>query len=439
MGTEVEYAAILTTHSEGRVNASATGRYVVSAHPAALGALGIRTYGIPEDGMLSNGARLYNDHGHPEYSTPECKDLLTLLACEKAGERLMQACVEACADTLPQGAALTLLKINTDHAGRTWGCHENYLVTPDLFDRLILEPRPELYGALVPFLVTRQLISGSGRVGGEEGWRGYQLSQRADFIQTVLGPDTTRQRPIVNSRDEPLADGLRFRRLHLVMGDSNMSEYATYLKLGLTRLILRMLGDHALACSLELRDPVAAMQSVSRRPEEPLLLDCGYERTARELQVEFLEMAGAYLARAGADSEETALVEEWGRTLDAMAKDPMSLCDRLDWAIKLAFLESVRADAKVDWDHPLLQELDFRYHDICPERSIYQSLASSGAVRSFPLLEAGVRRHMVEPPKDTRARERVDVLRGQTGFASVDWDHVVCEAGRFQWADPTAY
>jgi proteasome accessory factor A len=436
MGVEVEYAVVVAGAGL-QIDPRRVANDIVSTHPSALAEFGVRSHGSLVDGMLTNGARLYDDAGHPEYSTPECSSPATLVACEKAGERMIWACVEAYAASLPPKWRLTLLKNNTDYFARTWGCHENYLVTPHLFEQLTMLSGPELTSGLVPFLATRQLIAGAGRVGGEGGWIGYQLSQRADFICTLIGLDTTRDRPIVNTRDEPLADRRYFRRLHLVVGDSNMSEFAMYLKAGTTRLVLRMLENCALPFTFELKDPVAAVQAISRNPWEPVELADGRHRTACEIQMEFAETAAKYLARTGADTEDLDVLEHWSETLDLAVNDPSRLGDRLDWAIKLSFLDSIRSAGSPEWNDPLLREIDLRYHDLSPGRGIYHELARNGAVRCFPSIDTEIASRMRDPPADTRANARVEALREQARIEELDWDHLVCAAGRFEWPDPT--
>lgn len=434
VGVEVEYATVVT--GAGRnVDPRPLASSLVAAHRESLSRMGVHSYGAPADGMLTNGARLYDDAGHPEYSTPECSSLTTLVASEKAGECLMWSCAEASAALLPPEWQLTLLKNNTDGAGRTWGCHENYLVSPFLFKRLTVHGGPELTAGLAPFLASRQLISGAGRVGGERGWSGYQLSQRADFIYTLLGLDTTHDRPIVNTRDEPLADPRRFRRLHIVLGDSNMSEFSIYLKMGTTRLVLRMLENRALPFAFELKDPVAAVHAVSRNPWCVIELADGRRRTACEIQLELAEAAARYVARTG-DREDQALLECWCETLDLIENDPAQLSDRLDWAIKLALFEGGTPGDSVNWEDPCIRELDLRYHDLSPEHGVYRQLEDTGAVRHLPGLDAEIALRMKDPPADTRASARVAALREQAGIKELDWDYIVCATGRLEWPDP---
>jgi proteasome accessory factor A len=435
VGTEVEYLAIVECSEP--VDPRKIAAMIVRSHPIALAPLGVVSYGNPADGMLSNGARLYDDLGHPEYSTPECRDLFTLVACEKAGERLLQACCQSVSETLPDGWKLSLYKNNTDHAGHTWGGHENYLVSPVFFERLIQRQEHDLVGVLATFLATRQLIGGSGRVGGEGGWTGYQLSQRADFIQTVIGLETTRCRPIINTRDEPHADGTRFRRLHVVLGDTNLSEFALYLKVGTTRLILQVLEDYSLKDLPVLADPVTAMRQISRDPGRLLSMEGGVRYSAADIQSAYAEKILDCLSRATLSLEDQNVISSWGDVIDALKHDLFSLHDRLDWAIKYAFLEDVRQQENIDWSASLIQELDIRYHDIHPDRSLFYKLQNEGFVHRM-VDERQIEHHLVHPPEDTRARVRTSSLEQYCdGLSSVDWERMVSKQGRFEWPDPT--
>ena len=437
-GTEVEYAVVVEGLGGKTVEPKQMGKKVVASHPSALLNLGVSSYGTSADGMLSNGARLYDDMGHPEYSTPECRDLDVLVACEKGGERLMEACCDAASASMPDGEEIALYKNNTDHAGHTWGSHENYLVSPQLFDSLIIRREAELHTALIPFLVTRQLFSGAGRVGGEGGWKGYQLSQRTDFICAPIGLETTGRRPIVNTRDEPLADGARFRRLHLIMGDANMSEFSIYLKIGTTRLVLRLLEESGWNENLALRDPVRAMREVSRDFSGQLELENGRRSSPLDVQYSCLDAVNAYLTKFGASGEEESVLAAWSEVLDGLRSDWWSLADRLDWAIKLAFLESIRADESLEWDAPLLKELDIRYHDVRQHKGIFNQLVSEGTVWRLESSDCLIDHYSVHPPANTRASVRAEHLRDNAGhLAQVDWDHLISDAGRLDWPDPT--
>lgn len=450
-GLEVEYAAVLSGAPRGQVDPRALSRLIVAQHQTVLAALDVQTYGSPYDGMLSNGARLYDDLGHPEYATPECREVATLVACQSAGDRLMAACGRAVASDLPAGARLALLKNNINHAGCTWGCHENYLVSPALFEELTQGRGVHFYEALVPFLVTRSVFAGAGRPGGNDGMVGYQLAQRADFVHSLLGLETTYDRPIVNTRDEPLADRHRYRRLHLVLGDANMSEYTTFLKVGTTRLILRMLEEDGWQSDLALAEPVSALRQVSRDPLTGLALSNGKRLRAADLQSECLEQAAAFLAREGGSPEEQSVLVEWENVLKALPSDlatafgrgeaagGLLLGDRLDWAIKLVLLDGLRLDAKLGWDASELKELDLRYHDICIECGLFFALQSHGLVQR-PFVDDGqVAHYQIHPPDNTRARIRVEAMREHAdSLMRVDWDRLITTDGMYLWPDPVA-
>ncbi|MBN1450337.1 MAG: proteasome accessory factor PafA2 family protein [Anaerolineales bacterium] len=436
-GIEVEYALVIEGGGGEKIDPRPMTVQMVAQYPSVFPGLNILSCGSATDAMLSNGARFYDDLGHPEYSTPECGDLTSLVACDKAGELLMRACCETMRDRLPEGWIPTLYKNNTDYAGHTWGCHENYLISSSLFEKLIVQRGPELYQALIPFLTSRQIISGAGRVGGENGWIGYQLSQRADFIRTAIGLETTTNRPIVNTRDEALADRSRFRRLHLVMGDTNLAEFSTFLKIGTTRLVLRMLEQGFYPDHLALRDPVAAFQSVSRNPFAPVSIYGDDVVTAVDIQSAFLEMVIRFLDHSPADDEDRRVTVEWSSLLDAMRTDPLALGSKLDWAIKLAFLETIREQEGIGWDASLLKAFDIRYHNIHPGSSLFYTLQSQNRIQSILTDDSLVAHCMTNPPSNTRAHIRAQAIRDHHDQPlRVDWDYMDGPAGRLDWTDP---
>ena len=379
------------------------------------------------DRCLPNGARLYNDHGHPEYSTPECRWLFELVAHDCAGERLLLECA---ARRASEGHPLALYKNNTDYHGFSYGCHENYLVSREL-------PAEDLISGLLPFLVTRQIFAGGGKVGieGESAAaQVFQLSQRADFVTTIASVDTLSQRPILNTRDEPHADERRYRRFHNIVGDANMSRYATALKVGTTSLVLSCL-EGGWRPALQLRDPVRAVKDISRDPslEWHLPLGDGSRTTAVEIQRHYLRAAQQVLSELAAD-EQWAL-QEWEHVLDLLERDPLSLGDRLDWAIKRKMLEQFAEAAERPATHGWLQSLDLEYHNIDPARGLF--FAASGAPEQELASEQAVDRAMSQPPQDTRAGLR-GLLVGRHGRAvkMLSWGRVCLSVdGREQAVD----
>jgi proteasome accessory factor PafA2 len=387
--------------------------------------------------ILTNGARLYVDHAHPEYSSPEVSGPLDAVRWDRAGELVMLASVRALASTsaMPD---VSLYKNNVDGKGATYGTHENYLV-----DRAV--PFAELAARLIPFFVTRQVFTGAGRVGlgqrGEEA--GFQLSQRADYIEAEIGLETTLRRPIVNTRDEPHADPARWRRLHVIIGDANLLEVATYLKLGTTSLVLWVLecavGDGPAAAAaraavhvldrLTLRDPVEAVHTVSHdlTLSEPLELEDGRRLTALEVQRECLAAVSSVLdAAGGAPDEETRdVVDRWTSLLERLGTDPASCAREVEWLAKLRLLEGMRRRDHLDWDHPRLAAVDLQWSDVRPERGLYHRLVAAGAVEHLVRAE-DVEEAVGHPPHDTRAFFRGEVIaRYGSQVSAASWDSVI--------------
>src|SRR5262245_47448484 len=317
--------------------------------------------------ILTNGARLYVDHAHPEYSGPECTEPLAAVLWDKAGERVMEEAA-AQASAVPGTAPIQLYKNNTDNKGASYGCHENYLMSR-------ATPVAEIVRFLTPFFVTRQVICGAGRVGrGADGREeGFQISQRADFFEVEVGLETTLKRPIINTRDEPHADPEKYRRLHVIIGDANLSEISTYLKLGSTALVLAMIEDRFLAADLGIESPVAELRAISHDPScrHLVVLRDGRRMTAVQLQLEYLDVARKYTEdRFGADVDDMTrdVLDRWESVLGRLAEDPMLTAKELDWVAKLELLEGYRTRDRLSWGHPRLQLVDLQYSDVRPER-----------------------------------------------------------------------
>ena len=373
--------------------------------------------------ILTNGARLYVDHAHPEYSSPEVTNPADAVLWDRAGQAIM---VEAAARASELGPfPIQLYKNNTDNKGASYGCHENYLMRRSTAFADIVRD-------LTPFFVTRQVFTGTGRVGiGQEGrGQGFQLSQRADFFEVPVGLETTLKRPIINTRDEPHADPERYRRLHVIVGDANLCEYATWLKMGTTSLVLAVIEAGALGEDLSLDDPVAQMHAVSHDPGlgHRLALRDGRWLTALEVQRRYLAAARSLVgdsAAARADAETEAVLAGWAEVLDGLAEDPRTVADRVDWVAKLSLLDGYRRRDGLDWDSPRLQLVDLQYSDIRPERGLAERLERAGRLRRLTTPE-GVRRAMEFPPEDTRAYFRGECLRRyRDSVAAASWDAVV--------------
>lgn len=379
--------------------------------------------------VLTNGARYYVDHAHPEFSTPETTNPRDCVLWDKAGEAILKASVDRAADVLPAGARVHVYKNNSDGKGNSYGTHENYLV-----DREV--PFSRLSASLIPFFCTRQVFCGAGKVGSEEpGVEGveYQLTQRADFIEAEVGLETTLKRPIVNTRDEPHADPERYRRLHVILGDANMCEVATFLKVGTTALVLLAIEDDALDPEpFELASPIEAIKAISRDPSlrEPVELADGRRATALELQWEYLEAIKGYLkTRAPEEVTEAEWPEEvvsrWEYVLTALEGDPRSLARELDWVAKLEMLEAYQDRHGLGWDSPKLRLIDLQYHDVSTERGLYNRLLDSGRVERIVGPDE-VDRAMTTPPGDTRAFFRGSCLSRYTeSLVAASWDGLI--------------
>src|SRR5215213_407719 len=375
--------------------------------------------------ILTNGARLYVDHAHPEYSTPEVTTPRDVVLWDKAGEQVMAEAARRAA-RVPGTSAIQLYKNNTDGKGASYGAHENYLM-----DRKT--PFIEIIRGLIPFFVTRQVFAGAGRVGiGVEGrTQGFQLSQRADFFEVEVGLETTLKRPIINTRDEPHADADKYRRLHVIIGDANLAELSTYLKVGTTSLVLAMIEAKALPNDLALEEPVAELQAISHDPSLTHLvrLRDGRRMTAIEVQQAYLEYAEKFVDGSG-DDQTTDVLRQWAQVLDDLSDDPMRCADRLDWPAKLRLLEGFRSRDGLSWGDSRLQAIDLQYSDVRPEKGLYHRLVARGSMRRL-LTDDEVARAMTTPPSDTRAFFRGECLRRYPAqVAAASWDSVVFDVGR---------
>jgi proteasome accessory factor PafA2 len=380
--------------------------------------------------ILPNGARLYVDHAHPEYSSPEVTNPLDIVRWDKAGELVMLEAVRRVATMPGVNAPINLYKNNTDNKGASYGAHENYLCSRDT-------PFASLVRHLVPFFVTRQVICGAGRVGiGQDGrTAGFQISQRADFFEVEVGLETTLKRPIVNTRDEPHADADRYRRLHVIIGDANLAEISTYLKLGTTALVLAMIEANFLGDDLTIAQPVRELHDVSHDAslQHAITLSDGRTITALDLQGEYLDRARKFVDdREGdaADEQTRDVLARWESVLTRLASDPMQLAGELDWVAKLRLLTGYRDRDGLDWDSSRLQLVDLQYSDIRPEKGLYHRLVQRGAMTT--LLEPEAARAAVDAaPEDTRAYFRGECLRRYgTSVAAASWDSVIFDVGR---------
>jgi len=361
---------------------------------------------VRADRALANGARLYNDHGHPEYSTPECTSVLDALAADRAGERILAELAAVRSADLG-GKAVSLFKNNTDFHGASYGTHESYLSRRDVsFDRLL--------EGLLPFLATRPIFAGSGKVGTERPGApkiDFQISQRADFLTTLASVDTLHNRPLVNTRDEPHADPRHWRRVHVICGDANLCDLAGFLKLGTTLAVLRLIEDGWTPEQWALADPVVAQRTIAADPTltARVGLRDGSSATAIEIQ---RAIAGAARTRlAGFSPETDHVLDEWETLLDRLATDPLSCADSVDWVAKYSLLDAFRDAEGMRWEDPALQSLDLAYHDIDPDVGLWHGLDQEGAIRRL-VPETAVENALERAPEGSfRALVRGEAIR----------------------------
>ncbi len=383
---------------------------------------------MKSDLVLSNGARFYNDHTHPEYSTPECRSVTDLVAHDRAGELIVWEATRRRNRQLEaagQPGDVSVYKNNTDFHGHSYGCHDNYLLPRSV-------PFERIASGLMPFLISRQILVGAGKTGVESSnghIRGrYQISQRADFVETELSVNTMHNRPVVNTRDEPHADPSRFRRLHLILGDANMAEYSTALKVGTTRAVLELIVRNA-APDVAVEQPVEAVKTISQDLDLKVgvRLRDGRVFTALDLQAVYLDAARRTLE--GADPEMDWVLREWAATLAALTGEQSSLRGRVDWITKRWLLETFAADAKVEPDDPWLVSLDLAYHHLDPARGLFRGLDGDGGAVRVSAPDA-VERAVHHAPSDTRAAIRgLCVTRFADEVESMQWGVIAAKTG----------
>ncbi|MFP5219348.1 MAG: Pup--protein ligase, partial [Actinomycetes bacterium] len=416
-GIENEYGVTCTFRGQRRLSPDEVARYLFRR---------VVSWGRSSNVFLRNGARLYLDVGsHPEYATPECDSAVDLVTHDKAGERILEGLlVDAERRLREEGIAgdIYLFKNNTDSAGNSYGCHENYLVgRHGEFTRLA--------DVLIPFLVSRQIIAGAGKVLQTPRGAVYCVSQRAEHIWEGVSSATTRSRPIINTRDEPHADAERFRRLHVIVGDSNMNEVTTLLKVGTTDLVLRMIEAGVVMRDLTLENPIRAIREISHdiTGRRKVKLGNGREASALEIQKEYYGKAVDFIARRGSDATVARVLELWGRTLQAVESGDLSLVDReVDWVTKYHLIERYRAKHDLPLSSPRVAQLDLAYHDVHRGRGLYYLLEKKGLVERATT-DLAVFEAKSVPPQTTRARLRGEFIRHaqeKRRDFTVDWVHL---------------
>lgn len=418
-GIETEYGVTCTFNGQRRLSPDEVARYLFRR---------VVAWGRSSNVFLTNGSRLYLDVGsHPEYATAECDSVPQLIAHDRAGERILEGLVAEAQLRLQEDGIrgdVYLFKNNTDSAGNSYGCHENYLVERE-------GEFAHLAERFIPFLISRQLIVGAGKVLQTPRGASYCLSQRADHMWEGVSSATTRSRPIINTRDEPHADADLYRRLHVIVGDSNMSETTTMLKVGSADLVLRMLEAGVVMRDMSLENPIRAIRDMSHdiTGKKTVRLTTGRELSALDMQTEYFEKAEEFAHRRGLAEDPTIsrVLELWGRVLKSVAADDTSLIDReIDWAIKKRLLERYMVRHGLDLESPRIAQLDLAYHDIDRSRGLYNLLERSGLVERV-VSDLEVFEAKSVPPQTTRAKLRGDfVRRAQDRHRdfTVDWVHL---------------
>jgi len=383
------------------------------------------SWGRSSNVFLENGARLYLDVGsHPEYATPECDDLYDVIAHDKAGERILEGLVQGAEERLAEEGIrgeIFVFKNNTDSAGNSYGCHENYLVSRHKDFHRTVE-------VLIPFLVTRQVFLGAGKLTQTPRGTAYSIAQRADHIWEGVSSATTRSRPIINTRDEPHADAERYRRLHVIAGDSNMSEYANFVKVGTMAALLQMIERDVVFRDLSLENPIRAIREISHDTScrRKVRLANGRELSALDIQWEYLDRAMRFARTTGFSPEVQAAVDRWEHLLTGLEKDPMTLDREVDWVIKYGLLERYRERRGLQLSDPRLAMMDLSYHDVDRKRGLYYLLQSKGLMDRI-VTDERIAEAVRRPPQTTRARLRGEFIRAAKAKKrdfTVDWVHL---------------
>ena len=416
-GLENEYGVTCTLRGQRRLSPDEVARYLFRR---------VVSWGRSSNVFLANGARLYLDVGsHPEYATPECDSIYDLVVHDKAGERILEQLLESAEERLHDEGirgVIYLFKNNTDSAGNSYGCHENYLTS-----------RRDDFGhyaeVLIPFFVSRQIYAGAGKVLQSARGAMYCIAQRAEHIWEGVSSATTRSRPIINTRDEPHADAERYRRLHVIVGDSNMSEYTTFLKVGATSILLRMLEDPGVVLrDLTLENPIRAIREISHdiTCRRAVRLANGRELSAWDIQSEYLTRALRYAETHELGPIEKQALDMWEHCMTAIEDDPLQLSKEVDWVIKYHLIERYREKHDMALSHPRVALMDLQYHDVNRDRGLFYLMQNKGLVERV-CIDHDIEQAVEHPPQTTRARLRGEFIRmakERKRDYTVDWVHL---------------
>jgi len=416
-GLESEYGITCTLRGQRRLSPDEVARYLFRK---------VVSWGRSSNVFLENGARLYLDVGsHPEYATPECDSIYDAVVHDRAGERILESLVISAEERLVEEGirgTIHLFKNNTDSAGNSYGCHENYLTSRE-------DDLSSHSAVLIPFLVSRQIFTGAGKIVQTARGPLYSITQRADHIWETLSSATTRSRPIINTRDEPHADAEKYRRLHVIVGDSNMSEYTTFLKLGSTACMLRMLEDQFVVLrDMTLENPIRAIRDISHdiTCRRTVHLANGREVSALDIQREYLDRALRYAESTGFPPLEQRALEMWEHCVTTIENDPLKLEREVDWVIKHNLMSAYCEKHGIDIGDARLQMIDFQYHDIVRDRGLFHRLVDREMVEVI-CREDDIATAVDTPPQTTRARLRGEFIRAAKAKKrdyTVDWVHL---------------
>ena len=416
-GIESEYGVTCVLNGQRRLSPDEVARYMFRR---------VVSWGRSSNVFLANGSRLYLDVGsHPEYATPECDSIYDVVAHDKAGERILHQLLVGAEERLAEegiNGQLYLFKNNTDSAGNSYGCHENFCTERDddtsIYDEV-----------LIPFFVTRQIYAGAGKVLQTARGATYCISQRAEHIWEGISSATTRSRPIINTRDEPHADAEKYRRLHVIVGDSNMNEYASFLKVGAASLILRMLEERTVFMGdMTLENPIRAIREISHdiTCSRKVRLASGRELSALDIQSEFLEKAIKFSDRRELSPEEKQALTMWEHCISGLKNDPMGLYRECDWVTKLHLIEKYKSRYGINLSDPKIALIDLQYHDVNRNRGLFYILQSNGRVERM-CSDEDITNAVEHPPQTTRAKLRGDFIRrakDRNRDYTVDWVHL---------------
>ena len=415
-GLENEYGVTCTLRGQRRLSPDEVARYLFRR---------VVSWGRSSNVFLENGARLYLDVGsHPEYATPECDSIADLVAHDKAGERILEGLVKGAEERLEEEGIrgeIYVFKNNTDSAGNSYGCHENYLVSRHKdFHRTV--------DVLIPFLVTRQIFLGAGKLTQTPRGTAFSISQRADHIWEGVSSATTRSRPIINTRDEPHADAEKYRRLHVIAGDSNMSEYANFVKVGTMVALLQMIERGVVFRDLTLENPIRGIREVSHDMtcSRKIKLANGRELSALDIQWEYLDRAMRFARSPGFPPEVQRAIDRWEHLLTGLEKDPMTLDREVDWVMKYRLLERYSEVRGLPMSDPKMSMMDLAYHDVDRKRGLFYLLEKKGMTDRV-VTDERVADAVVRPPQTTRAKLRgafIKAAKERKRDFTVDWVHL---------------